>query len=961
MDTELRVVGIGAAAGGVEALTQFFANVPPDPGMAFLVVLHLLPGHASKLPEIIARATGMTVEQAVDGAAIQRNRVYVIAPDMLLRVTDNHLHVRAPIAALHGIMSVDVLFSSMAAELGPRAIGVVLSGIGADGALGLKAIKQAGGVTVAQGVNGSAPQYGEMPAAAIASASVDLILPVEQMGIRLATLALPPADADDAALPPSDEQRIADLKPLICALLRSQIGHDFSGYRRDTFMRRVHRRTQFLGLDPNGYVARLRSDPHEVTLLFHDQLIGVTAFFRDPDVFEAISQTVIPRLLSGKAADGTVRIWVPGCATGEEAYSLAIILREHMAGMVTPPRIQIFATDLDEAAIALARAGRYPAPLTKGVSAERLARFFMPTDSGFVVGRAIRELCTFSVHSVIRDPPFSRMDMVSCRNLLIYLDSDLQARVLRTFSYALSPGGILVLGGSETVNRNGELFLSLDRKSRIFQRRKGEAPPPIAEPSVQPGRAGPGSPVRRRDAPGLDLAQRANARVLDRFAPAFVVVNANGEVLHFSSRTFRYLEAAPGVPSRSLVAMARRGLRLDLRATLRSAIDSGEPVVREPVQVEVDGGTVDISLTVEPLSQDEAERLYLVVFSDISAVRPRDETAPPVPPDVTVEQFERELRETREELQSTMEEHETALEELKSSNEELHSVNEELQSTNEELETSKEEIQSMNEELETVNTQLSGKIEELDRTNADLRNVFESTKVATIFLDRFMVVRSFTPAVVGVYNLIAGDIGRPLTDITSQLNYPTIETDFAHVLEALQPLERRITRRDGNTHYLMRIAPYRTAENRVDGALLTFVDVSSVVQTEQYNRLLVDEVNQRVSNMLALVIALVEHTLHEAVTLEAFSELYLRRVNVLASACALLGRGTGEQVQLRDVIASEVPLRGSGREASVTLKGPDVPVTPRRALAIGIVMHELARNAASVGALSVPDGTVGVR
>jgi len=962
MDNELRIVGVGASAGGVEALTKFFAHMPADPGMAFLVVLHLLPGHASRLPEIIARETKLTVEQATDGTEIERNRVYVIPPDMLLRVSDGHVQVRAPAGILREIMSIDVLFSSMAAELGPRAIGVVLSGIGSDGALGLKAIKQAGGCAVAQGSNGSAPQHAEMPTAAIASAAVDLILPVEQMGRRLATLALPPA-GDETPLPRADEQRIGDLKPLICTLLRAQIGHDFSGYRRETFMRRVHRRMQFLGLDPNDYVVRLRSDPHEVTLLFHDLLIGVTAFFRDPDVFDAISQIVVPQLFRGKSADSNLRIWVPGCATGEEAYSIAMLIREHMASMPAPPRVQIFATDLDEAAIALARAGRYPAPLTKGVSAQRLARFFTATDGGFVVGKSIRELCTFSVHSVIRDPPFSRMDLVSCRNLLIYLDSDLQARVLRTFHYALNQGGILLLGGSETATRPGELFSVLDRRNRVFQRREGEAPPPpLAEPAVAPGGAAPLPPVRRREAlTALDLAYRANARVLERFAPAFVVVNADGEVVHFSNRTGRYLEAAAGMPSRSLVAMARRGLRPELRATLRRAIDSGQSAVREPVQVVIDGGTVDISLTVEPLTQDETERLYLVVFADIGAVQPRDEAAPLVPTDATVEQLERELRETREELQSTLEEHETALEELKSSNEELHSVNEELQSTNEELETSKEEIQSMNEELQTVNTQLSVKIEELDRVNADLRNLFESTKVATIFLDSFMVIRSFTPAVIGVYNLIPGDIGRPLTDIASQLIYTTFETDFARVLQGLQPLERRVTKRDGSTHFLMRIAPYRTAENRVDGALLTFVDVSSVVQTEQYNRLLVDELNQRVSSVLALVTELATRTLHETTTMAAFAEAYLRRVDVLNAACTLLARDNWDQVQLRDVIAAEVPVRGSDRQASVTLEGPEVQVTPRSALAIGIVMHELARNAAASGALSVPGGQVSVR
>ncbi|HEY1932210.1 MAG TPA: CheR family methyltransferase [Acetobacteraceae bacterium] len=963
MAAELRVVGIGASAGGVEALRAFFANTPGNPGVAFLVVLHLLPGHASRLPEIIGRETSLPVAQARDGEAIEANHVYVIPPDALLCVGDGNVRVQVPTGPMHEARPIDFLFSSMAAQLGARAIGVVLSGSGTDGALGLKAIRQAGGFALAQGSNGSRPQHGEMPAAAIATAAVDLILPVEQMAECILRLPLEQEqEPDEATLPPSEEGRIAELKPVICALLRGQVGHDFSGYKQLTFVRRVHRRMTFLGLDPAAYVDRMRADPHEVTLLFHDLLIGVTAFFRDPDIFEAIRHSVVPLLFAGKSAESTVRIWVPGCSTGEEAYSLAILLREHMASLAQPPHVQIFATDLDEAAITLARAGRYPAALLKDVSAERLARFFTAADGGFVVSKAIRELCTFSVHSVIRDPPFSRMDMVSCRNLLIYLDAELQSRVLRTFHYALQPGGVLWLGGSETITRHSDLFVVMDRNNRIFQRHDAIGLPVLVY-DVAPSDNTRSLPPRRRETPAAatDVAQRANARVLEHFAPAFVVVSADGEVLHFSNRTGRYLEPAEGTPSHDVVAIARRGLRPELRAALRRAADSGQPVLRERIQVEIDGGIQEINLTVEPLVQREADRLYLVVFAEVSAPQPRTEAVPPIPQDLTVDQIERELREAREQLQATLEEHETALEELKSSNEELHSVNEELQSTNEELETSKEEIQSMNEELQTVNTQLTVKVDELDRVNSDLRNLFESTQVATVFLDRFMVIRNFTPAVSGIYNLIPGDIGRPLTDIVSQLDYATLEADFRGVLQALQPLERRVARRDLSTHYLMRVAPYRTADNKVDGALLTFVDISSVVQAEQYNRLLVDELNQRVNSVLALVMALAERTLREVSTLEAFADKYLRRVGVLASACTLLARDNWARVPLRDVVMQELMLPGMMRQDRVTLEGPEVPMAPRSALATGIVMHELARHAVATGLLSALDGRVSVR
>ena len=485
-----------------------------------------------------------------------------------MSVADGRLRVREPSMPGHGNMPIDFLLSSVAAEFGPRAIGVVLSGVGSDGALGLKAIKQADGYAVAQGSNGSRPRHSEMPDAAIAATAVDLILPVEHMAERIARLPLvapqpPTADGvdDEAAVPAETRAQIADLMPVICILLRTQVGHDFSGYKRPTFMRRVHRRMQFLGLDANDYVSRLRSDQQEVALLFHDLLIGVTSFFRDPETFEVLRQTMIPQLFAGKSKDGVVRVWVPGCATGEEAYSLAMLMREHMTTLTASPRVQIFATDLDEAAITLARAGRYPAVLVKPVPAEYLARFFSATDGSYVVTKDIRELCTFSVHSLIRDPPFSRIDLISCRNVLIYLDSELQARVVRTFHYALSPSGVLVLGGSETVTRYAELFEALDRKHRIFQRMEGVSPPlPVAELAPVDRVAAPAPPRRRvGGSMSSDAVYRANARILERFAPAFVVVSGTGEVLHFSSRTGKYLEAAPGAPSRDVVSMARRG------------------------------------------------------------------------------------------------------------------------------------------------------------------------------------------------------------------------------------------------------------------------------------------------------------------------------------------------------------------------------------------------------------------
>jgi two-component system CheB/CheR fusion protein len=964
----MRVVGIGASAGGVEALTDFFTNVPENTGMAWLVVLHLLPGHISRLPEILGRVTSLTVEQATDGHEIEAEHVYVIPPDSLMSIADGRLRVQAPTITGHHTMPIDYLLSSMAAELGRRAIGVVLSGVGSDGALGLKAIKQGDGFAVAQGSNGSRPRHSEMPDAAIAATAVDLVLPVEHMAERIVNLPSvlpepPVPDLDDeAAVPPAARAQIADLMPVICTLLRTQLGHDFSGYKRPTFMRRVHRRMQFLGLEASDYVDRLQSDKQEVSLLFHDLLIGVTSFFRDPEMFDTLRQRFIPQLFAGKGSDAAVRVWVPGCATGEEAYSLAMLMRAHMMTLPAAPRVQIFATDLDEAAIALARAGRYPAALVRPVPPDYLARFFTSLDGSYVVTKDIRELCTFSVHSLIRDPPFSRIDLISCRNVLIYLDSDLQARVVRTFHYSLASGGILVLGGSETVTRYAELFEALDRRHRIFQRVEAVAPPlPVAELTPVDRVTSPMPPRRRTSSSASsDAAQLANDRVLERFAPAFVVVNANGEVLYFSSRTGKYLEAAPGAPSRDVVAMARRGLRPELRGVLRTAVDSRRAIMREHVEVEVDGGVQEIALTVEPIGPREPESLFLVVFSDVSPLQPRDESAVPLPHDVTVDQLERDLRELREQLQSTTEEHETALEELKSSNEELHSVNEELQSTNEELETSREEIQSMNEELQTVNSQLNSKVEELDRVNSDLRNLFESTKVATIFVDRFMVIRSFTPAVSAIYNLIPGDIGRPLTDITSQLAYDTLEEDFRRTMQALQPMERRVTRRDGSVHYLMRMAPYRTAENKVDGALMTFVDVSSLVPVEEAGRVLTGELSRRAQDVLALAIELATRTMRDSPTSGEFDRMYQRRADALRQACALIEADARIELALREAMTRALAPLTDAQRGAISFDGPLILTRPRGALAIGVIVFDLARQAAESGALAAPGGRVNV-
>jgi len=967
-----RIVGIGASAGGIEALRVFFQNVPMANGLGFVVILHLSPDRASMLAEVLGRWTGMPVDQAEDGMAVERDHVYVIPPNLLMTIKGGRLRLQVPSTPMRENHPVDIFFGSLAADKGGNAIGVVLSGTGSDGALGLKAIKEAGGMSLAQGSGGGQPQYAGMPSAAVAAGAVDLIVPVEAMPQRILRLeARPESEGEEAATPEAD--KIAALKPAICDILRNQVGHDFNGYKQQTFVRRVHRRMQFLGLDLPEYVQRLREDKSEVGLLFHDLLIGVTSFFRDPEAYAAIEEIVIPQLFNGKGAANTIRIWVTGCATGEEAYSLAILMSERMAQQQAPPKVQIFATDIDEAAISVARLGRYPAALLKDVAPARLERFFIAADASYLVRREVRELCTFSVHSVIRDPPFSMMDLISCRNLLIYMDPELQERVIPTFHYSLVPDGYLLLGGSETVTRHGELFAPVDKKNRIFRRRA--APTPALQVSAIHSASSPVRPPRRYQRHAAtswtETALAAGDRVLERFAPPFVVTNDEGEVLHFSSRTGRYLEPAPGMPSRDVVSMARRGLRLELRAALRQALETGQTIQRERVNVEMNGGSQQITLTIEPLTSNSSDRLFLVVFSDIGldevpgATREQPgrlgSATSGVTEASTIEQLERELRDAREQQQSTAEEYETALEELKSVNEELQSFNEEMQSTNEELETSKEEIQSMNEELQTVNSQLTSKVDELDHTNSDLRNLFESTQVATIFLDRFMIIRGFTPAVAGVYNLIPSDKGRPLTDIASQIDYVDLRADVSQVLETLQPFERRVARQDDNTHYLLRILPYRTADDQVDGVLVTFLDVTSMVQAERHQHMLVDELNHRVRNMLTVVISLARQTLRQSRTLEQFSTSFLGRVDALAAAYTLLSRDHWTDVKLRSVLLEELqPFTVEGRD-KFEIEGPPLYLKPRGALTISMVVHELVTNAVKYGALSVPAGKVMLR
>jgi len=960
MDKPFPIVGVGASAGGVEALEYLFNAMPPDPGVAFVIITHVAPQRESLLPEILARDTRMPVLIAERDQEVHPNHVYVAPAGAVLDIRKGRLGVRA--GTEHRERTpIDTFFAALAEDQGEYAIGIVLSGAGSDGTLGIKAIKEHGGLTLAQAADHSGPRHASMPESAIASGLVDLAVPVETMPEQLAAY-LRSFDILDKEV---DKEAGAETsRKAICEILLDHTGHDFSGYKTRTFYRRIERRMQILQIPSlPAYVDRLREDPGEVNTLFGDLLIGVTNFFRDTKAFEALQQLVMPRLFEGKGPSDTIRVWVPGCATGEEVYSLAILLREQAEQSRSRAKIQVFATDIDEAALAVARAGRYPDTLLQGVSKDRLERFFTSEGTSYVVNKSIRDVCVFSSHSVLRDPPFSRMDLISCRNLLIYLNSELQTHVIPILHYALKPNGFLFLGTSENVTQHGDLFSSIDKKSRIFQRRGDDAAMPHV-PALfrRPAVAG-GGLAESKEPTGRSVRQSMEARVLEHYSPAHVVVSREGDVINYSGGTGKYLEAPAGRPSRALMAVARKGLRQPLRSALQEAVESQRTAVRDNVELESAGKSERVRITVEPLRGDGNESLYLVVFGDLRLraleerpARPRKGKAR----DGNLEQLERELRETRERLQSMAEEYETAIEELKSSNEEMVSVNEELQSTNEELETSKEELQAVNEELQTVNHELTVKIDELDRANSDLKNLYESTDIATVFLDRELIVRSFTPAVTRIFNLIPGDRGRPLTDIFHHLDYAELPQDIQQIFGVRQPFERRVNRRDGAAHYIVRALPYWTGSGKVEGAVLTFSDVTGLAQAEEQQRVLVAELNHRVKNMLTVIASIATQTLKRSDDVEAAREAFLDRLHAMARSYELVSRDQWGDVSLLDVVRQETEPYRTGRDDRVVIEGPAVSLNPKLALPLGMIIHELGTNSAKYGSLSVAGGSLDI-
>ena len=828
------IVGLGASAGGLDALQRFFCAVPADTGMAFVVVLHLDPRRESILPELLAQAARLPVQAAGDLMPVCANQVYVIPPNALLTIEGGLLRLAPPLAAPGCRTPIDCFFRALARDQGDRAVAILFSGNGKDGMLGIKAVKERGGWALAQ--SPETASHPSMPRSALAIGVVDLVLAPEEMPARLREVVEQMNEPRDATGRGAADPEVAARLQAICALLRQKTGHDFSRYKPSTLTRRIRRRMLLLHVaSAADYVERLERQPEEATLLLRDLLIGVTQFFRDLEAFEILERDVIPRLFEGKGAADAVRVWVIGCATGEEAYSLAILLREQMEQMENPPRVQVFATDIDEHSLETARHARYPQTITAQLSPERLQRFFVPEDGLYHLVREVRDLCIFSVHNIVHDPPFSDLDLLTCRNVLIYLEEEIQRKLVPLFHYGLRKGGYLFLGPTESLSGHPEIFRAVDNAHRIFQRVEMPARVPVEfplgglthRPRMLP-RARPARPPAREMGAGRMLERI----LLEEYAPPAVIINELGDILYFSGRTGKYLEPPSGGPSLNIHAMARRHVRLEVRTAVRKAVETRAPVVRQGIRAVGDDRVQTLDILVQPVSgkgEGEEAGLFMVVFQEVGPPRIKEQEESAISAEEPIIQhLESELHSTREELQATIQDVEAANEDLTSSNEELLSMNEELQSANEELQTSKEEMQAVNEELETLNAELSRKVEELNRARNDLQNLFESAHIATLFLDHDLRIKRFTPAATEMFRLIDSDIGRPVTDIAPRFTGGHLAAATREVLRTLAPQEVEVRKVEGDARYVMRIHPYRTSQNVIEGVVVTFLDVTEL-------------------------------------------------------------------------------------------------------------------------------------
>ena len=816
------IVGIGCSAGGLEALDAFLSHVPTDSGLAFVVVQHLDPRHESALAGLLQRDTPMRVVEAGDRMPVQPDCVYIIPPNKDLSLLHGVLHLIEP-TERHGLrLPVDFFLRTLAEDQQEKAIAVILSGMGSDGVLGLRAIKEKSGLTLAQ--DPASARADGMPRSAIEAGLIDIVDTPEQLPLKIADfLGRVPRAAPDEPAPATSPQSALDK---IVILLRDRTGNDFSLYKSSTLYRRIERRIALHQLGGIAdYLRYLRENPQELDLLFKELLIGVTNFFRDPGLWELLRTDILPRLMAAHPAGRALRAWVPACSSGEEAYSLAIVFQEALEALKPDGRftLQIYATDIDPDAVDKARKGSFPRNIVADVSASRLARFFVADEGGYRVAKDIRNMVIFAPQNVISDPPFTKLDILSCRNLLIYLRQELQQKLLPLFHYALNREGLLILGSAETVGTFSRLFDPCDNKARVF--RRVDRTQPLAAPPFPVGVATEAAPPVAPPPPDRadTLGQLTDQLIQQNYAPAAVLVNPDGDILYVSGRTGKYLEPAAGKMNVNLHAMAREGLREPLIGAIHRALRQAEPVRLDGLRVGTNGGTQYVNVTIQGLDNPPLLRgRAIVVFNDIAAPAARDKARKT---GAGHDALMQELQQAREELRVTHEGMQASVEELKSANEELQSTNEELQSTNEELTTSKEEMQSMNEELQTVNAELQSRVDDLTWERNDMANLLNSTEIATIFLDGGMKLRRYTSNVPKLFKLIPGDVGRPLSDIVSELDYPQLKADALEVLRTLVFSEKQVRAHD-DAWYRVRIMPYRTQDNMIDGVVITLIDIT---------------------------------------------------------------------------------------------------------------------------------------
>ena len=829
------LVAVGASAGGLAALRRLFTHVPANSGHAFVIVMHLSPEHESHLTELLQPSIKMPVRQIAGTTKLEPDHVYVIPPNANLDTIDTHLRLSELEPRRNERAPIDHFFRTLAATHGRNAIGIVLSGTGTDGTLGLRAIKEAGGLTIAQ--DPAEAEYDGMPRSAIANAPVDLVLPVATIPEAFMHYSRTTPRLELPA-PGTEESETATRQFLhrVFGHVRARTGRDFSQYKRSTMLRRISRRMQFNQIqEPNDYLELLRARPDEIHALADDLLITVTNFFRDPQVFDALAAHVIPALFAAKQPTDTVRTWTVGCATGEEAYSVAMLLIEEAERHATPPAIQVFATDLHPHSLVKAREGFYAGHIEADVRPDRLQRFFEAEDGGYRIRKEVREAVIFAPHNILSDPPFSRVDLITCRNLLIYLNRDLHQQVAELFHYALRPDGVLVLGTSENIDA-AELFRIEDKTNGLYRKRNIPGPEPRLPvfPLTQ-GRVV-GERPQTTTVKEPIVYSTLHQRMLEEHGPATVLVSPDDNVVHSSGKAGRYLVLPGGPPTTNVYKLARDGLRSELRSAIAEARRDRKAVRPKPVPVQVDRTPVTIALEAQPGDDDEG--YVLVIFTELAAREPASGQAAglgdsnavePTPAELV--RIETERRQLEQRLQHVLEDHETSQEELRASNEELQSANEELRSTLEELETSKEELQSINEELQSLNQESRNRMEELDQLSADLQNLLVATDIATLFLDRDLHIVRFTPRVEELFSIRASDKGRPLSDLTTRLGYPTLATDARKVLDRLTPIEREVQDLHGHW-YLARVLPYRSHVDRIAGVVVTFVDITRLKQAE---------------------------------------------------------------------------------------------------------------------------------